>query len=146
MNDAQPTKTLDSLRGELREFGDELAELAGARWQLLRLELDDARRVSLRLAISLSVFAMLASAGCTLLLAALGDRLDGVWGIARWGWFGLASLTLLILSGLGLAMALRRFRREFVGLRDSLEELHEDAVWVREWFDLARSRSSGDST
>ncbi|MGA2033909.1 MAG: hypothetical protein ABSG68_16805 [Thermoguttaceae bacterium] len=50
------------------------------------------------------------------------------------GWW-LLILGLLLLLGAGslAGLAWLSFRRKFVGLRQSLEELREDAVWLHEW-------------
>ena len=49
-----------------------------------------------------------------------------------WGSLGLG--VVLILSGLEtLRRSWNRFQREFSGLKESIAELREDAVWLREW-------------
>ena len=49
-----------------------------------------------------------------------------------WGSLGLG--VVLILSGMEtLRRSWHRFQREFSGLKESIAELREDAVWLREW-------------
>ena len=49
-----------------------------------------------------------------------------------WGSLGLG--VVVILSGLEtLRRSWNRFQREFSGLKESIAELREDAVWLREW-------------
>ena len=40
---------------------------------------------------------------------------------------------LLVAAALVAWLAWRRFRRRFVGLEETLEELREDLVWLQEW-------------
>ena len=40
----------------------------------------------------------------------------------------------LVLPGtVAIVLSVRRLRAEFCGLRNTLAELHEDLVWIREW-------------
>ena len=52
---------------------------------------------------------------------------------------------LLILGLLLLIAALSKCRSEFRGLRDTLAELNEDLIWLREWMPR-ESRDSGENT
>ena len=58
--------------------------------------------------------------------------LDGCGRIARGGWLLIFAGGLLILAVAGGYLAWRRFRRRFIGLRETLEELREDLLWLRE--------------
>ena len=63
----------------------------------------------------------------------MAEALDGRCGIPRGGWLLIFGAGLLLLSGLGSYLAWRRFRRKFIGLRETLEELREDTTWLHEW-------------
>jgi hypothetical protein len=45
----------------------------------------------------------------------------------------IAGSVLMAVAILGGWLAWRRFRRRFVGLEETLEELREDLVWLKEW-------------
>ena len=113
-------------------LGGELREMAVARWELARLELQADLRSAKRLAI-----AWLAAAVMALTVAAAAGRLpgrclDGCGQISRGGWLLIFAGGLLVLAVAGGLLAWRRFRRRFVGLQETLEELREDLVWLRE--------------
>ena len=46
-----------------------------------------------------------------------------------------AGAMLLLLAPLVGWLAWRRFRRRFLGLEQTIEELREDAAWLREWLE-----------
>ena len=50
----------------------------------------------------------------------------------------------LVLSGLSSYFAWRRFCRKFVGLRETIEELREDRVWLGERAQGRRRKAEGD--
>jgi hypothetical protein len=133
---AEPDRTrplLADLGDELRALGSELRESLALRWQLALLELRADRRSAVRLAIGVSVSGVMALSALPLLLVWLAARLDQWLGVSRDGWLLILGLALL-LSGLASGyLAWRRFRRRFLGLEQTLEELREDAAWLREW-------------
>ena len=67
-----------------------------------------------------------------LALACLADALDGCGGIARGVWLLVFAAGLLAAALAGSLLAWRRFRHRFVGLEETLEELREDLLWLRE--------------
>jgi len=67
-----------------------------------------------------------------LLAVSLAETLDGCGHIARRDWLWIFGAGLLILALGSGYLAWRRFRRRFVGLEETLEELREDIVWLRE--------------
>jgi LPXTG-motif cell wall-anchored protein len=124
---------LADLRDELRALGGDLRESLVLRWQLALLELRADLRSGVRLGISLAVATTMVLSALPLLLVWLTAQLDGYLGLAQNTWlliFGLALLTLGLSAGY---LAWRRFRRRFLGLEQTLEELREDALWLREW-------------
>ena len=75
---------------------------------------------------------VLAIAALPVLVVCLADVLDGRAGIHRGGWLLIFGGGLLLLAVAGGYLAWRRFRRKFVGLRETLEELREDMLWLQE--------------
>jgi hypothetical protein len=132
MNDPADKPLLADLRAELAGLGAELREMAAARWELARLELAADLRSARRLAICWLAAGALALAVLPLLAVALADTLDGCGQISRGGWLLRLAGGLLVLAGAGGWLAWRRFRRQFFGLRETLEELREDLVWLQE--------------
>jgi len=118
---------------EAAALADEVRALFDARWRLLRLEALDARDHLRRLAICLGVAVLAALTSLPVLVVAAGDALDGAWGLPSWAWHLISSGLLIAGASLVAWLAWRRFQREFVGLSESIEELREDAVWLREF-------------
>jgi Zn-dependent protease with chaperone function len=111
---------------------EELRALGIARWRLLRLELlaslDQVKRLVILCAVA---FAAIATSLPVLVVAA-GDALAGVGGIPRWGWLLIFAATLILGAILTAWLSYRRFRRNFTGVTETLEELREDVQWLRE--------------
>ena len=123
---------LAGLNARLRELAGELRALVSARWQLARLEAAEAWKQFRRLAIALAASFCVVLIALGVLLVAAGDALGGTWGWPRWAWLLGGGVLLLLLAAGAAGLAWQRFRRGFVGLTESLEEVHEDLVWLRE--------------
>jgi uncharacterized membrane protein YqjE len=123
----------EPLREGLRRLGVDLYDLARTRWQLARLESVDAIRSLRGLAVVLAIVAVLVLTALPVLVVALADALHHTLGIARWGWLCLFGGGLLMTGATVGWAKYRRFRQEFVGLEETLEELREDVAWLREW-------------
>ena len=120
-----------------RLFSD-FVDLLVLRRQLAELEVrNDLRQIK-----RLGIFGGLGLTQCLVgmaVLAVLAGSLIDQWiatttipGPRPWGSLGLG--VVLILSGLEtLRRSWNRFLREFSGLKESIAELREDAVWLREW-------------
>ena len=120
-----------------RLFSDFVALLV-LRRQLAELEVrNDLRQIK-----RLGIFGGLGLTQCLVgmaVLAVLAGSLIDQWiatttipGPRPWG--SLCLGVVLILSGLEtLRRSWNRFQREFSGLKESIAELREDAVWLREW-------------
>jgi hypothetical protein len=132
MTDPTDKPLLDDLRVELRALGAEAREMAAARWELARLEIASDLRSAKRLAVCWLVTGLLVLAVLPLLLVALADALGGCGGIARGGWLLIIAAGTLALAAGGGYLAWRCFLRNFLGLRETLEELREDLLWVKE--------------
>jgi uncharacterized membrane protein YqjE len=124
---------LAELRAELARFGGDVQEMLALRWQLASLELRAAVNQLRSLAIALTIAAMMGLTSLPLVAVYLAEVLDGQWGVSRQAWLLFLALGLLSCALLIGLSAYRVFRRRFVGLEESWEELQEDLVWLREW-------------
>jgi hypothetical protein len=120
------------MKDHISSLGAELRELGTLRWQLARIEVQSAIRQAKRLAIALCIAAVMALAALPLLAVALAELLRGALRIPYWGWLVIFGTFLLAASGIAACLAWRGFRRRFVGMEQTIEELREDAVWLRE--------------
>lgn len=125
---------LSGLKSELGAAAAELRQLAALRLELARLEARQAAAAAKRLAIAGAGAGLMAICALPVLVVCAAH------GLARWpgglgaaGWMLAIGLVLLAGAGLGGWLAWRRFRREWSGFEESLEELREDLVWLREW-------------
>lgn len=138
MSQSTERPLLSDIRTELGSLGAELGEMASARWELARLEIESDLRSARRLAVAWVAAVVMGLTSLPLVASGLAEWLNGWHGISRGAWLLIFAAGLLALAGLGGYLAWRRFRRNFVGLRETLEELREDAVWLK---DMQSSRS-----
>ena len=125
---------LADLKEEVTRAGSELGEMARLRWQLARLELQESIAQVKRLAIVLAVAAVMALTALPVLVVWLAETLAIHAGyFPAHGWMLVLALALLLIAGSGGFLAWRRFRRQFTGLEETIEELREDLVWLRDW-------------
>jgi uncharacterized membrane protein YqjE len=123
---------LADLKSELRSLSAQTREMFQLRWELARLELQADLQNVKRLAVIGGLAAVMALTSLPLLACFLAEKLDGWHGIDRAGWllvFGLALLFFALIAAYG---GWRWFRRRFVGLQETLEELREDVEWAKE--------------
>jgi uncharacterized membrane protein YqjE len=132
MNDPANRPLLADIRRELDALVAGLREMAAARWELARLELKADIRAVKRLAVVCLVAAVMALTALPLLAVCLADLLDGCGNIVRAGWLLIFGAGLLLAAAAVVPFAVGRFRRRFLGLQETLEELREDLLWLRE--------------
>lgn len=131
---AEPDRPLlDQLRQEITGLGSELQQMAALRWQLARLEVEADLRHVRGLAIGLAAAGTAGVAAVALLCVALAELMETWLGGSRAGWLAILAAVLVLGAALAGWLAWRTFRRRFIGLQESLEELREDAEWIGEW-------------
>lgn len=124
---------LAELRAELTRLGGDVQEMIALRWQLAALELRTAMNQLRKLAVALAIAFTMGLTALPLVAVYLAEVLDGCLGVSRHAWLLFLALGLLLFAFLIGLFAYRLFRRRFVGLEESWEELQEDLVWLREW-------------
>ena len=123
---------LADVREELGSLGAELREMAAARLELARLEIASDLLSAKRLAVACVVVAVMFLTALPLVAVWMAEVLSELTRIPRGGWLLGFAACLFLASGIGSYVAWRRFRRNFLGLRETLEELREDLQWLRE--------------
>jgi hypothetical protein len=123
---------LADVRTELGSLGAELREMAAARWQLARLEIEADLRSAKRLIVAWLMALVMLLTALPLAAVGLAEALNGWQGISRIGWLSIFAAALFVFAISSVYFAWRRFRRAFLGLRETFEELREDAVWFKE--------------
>ena len=113
-------------------MGDELREMVATRWELARLELQADLRSTMRLGVVWLVAGIMTLTSLPLLAVCLAEAMDGCGQIDDDRWLLIFAVGLLIASLGSGYLAWRRFRRRFVGLQETLEELREDLLWMQE--------------
>ena len=131
MNDSSKPLLAD-VREELGSLGAELREMAAARLELARLEIASDLLSAKRLAVAWLVALVMAFTALPLVAVWMAEVLNDLTGIPRGGWLLGFAGCLFLVSGIGGYLAWRRFRRNFLGLRETLEELREDVLWLTE--------------
>jgi uncharacterized membrane protein YqjE len=123
---------LADVREELGSLGVELREMAAARLELARLEIAADLLSAKRLTVAWAVALVMLLTSLPLVAVWMADVLSEWTGVARGAFLLGFAGCLLLASGVGGHLAWRRFRRNFVGLRETLEELQEDLLWLKE--------------
>jgi len=131
---SKPEKPLfDDIKQEFRSLAGDAAEMAELRWQLAQVELANDLAALQRLAVWLAAVVLLILTSLPLVAVCASELLDGFCGISEAGWLAIIALALIASAAIFGLLAWRRFRRTFTGMVESLEELREDIVWLKEW-------------
>jgi len=111
----------------------DVVEMASLRWQLAELEVHSDLVAAKRFGWLGGAGLVAAIAAVSVLTVALTGHLNARME-ASFPWVTLSAGCLMLAGGVLVAWwSWRRFRGEFLGLRESLEECREDLVWLREW-------------
>ncbi len=119
------------VKDELGSLTAEAREMLRLRWKLAELELRSDARLIGRSAVVLGISALMALTALPVLAACAAEMLDGLLGLSRTGWLLMTGLGLLAGGSAAACLVLLHFRRRFIGLEQTLEELREDALWLK---------------
>lgn len=128
--------TSESRRPTIGKAGESMAdviEMASLRWQLAESELRSDVAAARRFGLLGGAGLVAAITALPVLTVVLAGQLDLL--LANpFPWVTFTAGGLLLIGGLLAAwVGWRRFRGEFLGLRESLDECREDLVWLRDW-------------
>jgi uncharacterized membrane protein YqjE len=123
---------LADLKAELSGLKADVGEMLQLRFELARLEIQADIGHLKRLVFVWGIAAVMALTSLPLLATCVAETLDGRLGIARSGWLLIFGLGLLCMAVICVYFGRLWFRRRFVGLQQTLEELREDLEWVKE--------------
>ena len=132
---------ISALGSDARRLASDAAEMLDARRKLAELEIRSDIASSKRLAIAGGAGLVLALTGLPVLAVLLAGGLGARFPLSGDGpppsavnWWLLVLGVLFVVAGtLTVVWAWRRFRRDLLGLQESLGELKEDMAWLKEW-------------
>lgn len=131
---SEPSDSLFS--GIAAQFGrlrQDLGEMLAARFELAQLEATEVVRQTARCGIVLVASAILLLSCLPIAVATLALAGATYFEQSPIAWLAGSVLLLVGIAALIGWLAVRNYRRNFTGLRDTLAELREDLVWLREW-------------
>jgi uncharacterized membrane protein YqjE len=130
---------------EGRRLRNDLGEMLAARAALAQLELAESARQTARCGVVLTVAVVLLVSAVPMTVATLALACAACFAQPPIAWLAASALLLVLVAALIAWLALRNFRRDFIGLRDTLAELREDLVWFREWNGQAAAAASASA-
>ncbi|MCA9248641.1 MAG: phage holin family protein [Planctomycetales bacterium] len=133
MTEPHSPEPAPSWRKELDALRADAAELAAARVELARLELNAAAQLGKRLGTMAACSGLLLTSGLTLLMTQLARFMARQFGGSPAAWTAAFAFLAILVGLLGFGWISRRLHRDFRPLSQTLEELREDARWLREW-------------
>jgi uncharacterized membrane protein YqjE len=128
---------------QLGRLAADVREMLALRGKLAILELREAAVSLRRLAVALAIAAVLTTVGLSVLAVAWAGSLDHHLGMSREAWLTVFGLGLLVLGMLLGGLAWWTFRRRFIALEETLEEIREDLIWLSEWTGEKSASGSG---
>ena len=132
MSDPQGTGS-ETRRPNLRQLAREATQSLNLRRELAELELGHDRVLIQRFAIVGGIAVALIVIGISLLLVTAAWELSAVTNLSFTAWLALFGAACLVPGSWVLWRSIRTLRREFCGLRGTMNELREDLAWLREW-------------
>jgi uncharacterized membrane protein YqjE len=131
MSDAQDTGN-ETRQPNLRQMAREATQSLNLRRELAELELSHDRVLIQRFAGIGGVAVALIVIGISLLLVTAAWELSAVTNLSFTAWLALFGAACLVPGSWVLWRSIRTLRREFCGLRGTLNELREDVAWLRD--------------
>ena len=126
-----------ALGADAKRLASDAAEMLQLRRELVEMEVRSDIASSKRLGITGGVGLVLTLTGLPVLAVLASSGLNRLMPLGKDGTFNgwLLIVGSLLVAGGFAAMhaAWRRFRRDFLGLKESAAELKEDIAWLREW-------------
>ena len=119
-------------RTRLSALGGDVHESLRLRIDLGQLEAKAAAADVRRLTVGMAVAGVLATVGLATAAVGAADAMEGIAGLTKAGWLAIFSAVIMATGAVVGTVAWLRFRREFVGFEETLEELREDARWLGE--------------
>jgi hypothetical protein len=116
-----------------RRMAGEFVQAIQLRRDLADLEMGHDRALLKRFALVGGISAALVLCGVPLLLTAAAVGLSQVTELGVASWLVFFGAVLVVPGAVALSLGIRKLRSEFCGLQNTLAELREDLVWVREW-------------
>lgn len=139
--DSRQESLLAGIQDESARLKADIAAFFSARWRLARLEMQTAAYSVRRLIVALAVAAGLIATSLPVLIVAWAKAWEGWLNISFAGWAALFGFGMIAFAAALAWFSYRRFRGDFVGLEQSLEELREDIAWLEERFLRAKDES-----
>jgi uncharacterized membrane protein YqjE len=127
------------------EFRRELGRMLQLRRELATLEVKHDHQLIRHCLLLGSLGAVLALAGLPLLLQIAAQGLANLTPLSATAWTLILGSTLAVPGLLLVAGAIKKFRADFRGLRDTRAELAEDLIWLHEWLPSATGEHEGDA-
>ena len=117
----------------------DLSKMIELRRQLAEAEIQSDKATTKRFAMIGGIGLIATLTGLPLLLSVVAARVDAILKLS-FPWVSLTVALVFVAGGVLVAWsAWRRFRQEFLGLRESLQEIQEDLIWFRERFESLRN-------
>lgn len=124
---------LEDAKRQIASLTADVRRMLDLRWRLARLEITEAVGSVKRLAVVLALVVVAVLVALPVLVVYAAELLGRHSNLSFSGWLLIFGVGLLTVSLAGGWLAWLRFRREFTGLEETLEELREDLVWLDEW-------------
>ena len=135
----------EGIKEDSSRLKSDFSELISVRWKLAKHEVQTAVHSVRRLVVALAIAAVLVLTALPVLIVALAKIWDGWLNIPFAGWLAIFGFGMLVIAGLLAWFRYRRFREEFIGLEQSLEEFREDLLWLEERLTRHRRDGHGES-
>ena len=139
MSSDPTTAPFSSVRKDLRQTMSDISAMLNARRRLAELEIRHDIAASRQLLIVGGVAIVLVLVGLPVAVVAITLQLEELYSDSlHWPMLLVATFFILI-GSVVLWSSWVRFRRDFLGLQESMAELREDLIWLRDWAESKES-------
>ena len=133
-----------SIGKDLVRSWSELTEMISLRRQLAEAEIRSDVALARWVVVVGGIGLVVVLCGLPVLLVSLALQFENWIGADSHFWSIFLGIVLVVAGALTMWTVWQRFRHEFLGLRESLGELKEDLVWLREWVEDQKDSSNDD--